>query len=819
MDGNNDHPSSGHLLTQAGHAFAEFLRGVVSSHSQQSQDTAAPAASSDSHDTQVDGAPQPSLGAPVRREMAVETDSTVDAPSPAASSSRFVPDEAIASTSPSDTASVAPVHNDEDCDVEMSTISVDVQANGATSSSQPPPYTPLPPPRTSRRARVDDDDEEEGDYWRDSNRQRMNSPTPHDEERHHFMPIPDNHGAPQPTPDTNAVPQSNSDARPAAPTRSSDARADHNAPGEGAPHDTQHPQNQEPRGQQPSLNFVFNIPLHGLGLEPQPGEGNAHGGGEAPGNHGFVFPPLTFPFGPITMDFMEERDDPERAKRLVDGLEEVSVGLIKRMERVGGPGSNCGEVPTCAVCWESLLSPQGGGFEGNAELAKAEAAEAAREDEASQQQRQSSALGSTPPAPHSETSSSSDTFSTTSASTSSDEENHPKIVVLPCSHVFHASCLLPWFSKPGRTTCPSCRFDIDPDSLTYTPRRLRAHHPAPQAASQTAAGQRPPFFGPIPLSALSRMPPAAAQAAHNPPNIPSIAVPDAQPAQPAQENVPEGQHGESRLPLPPFITFDVSMIIPVFPGRPAGAAQPAAGAPTDNAAPRDDPQGGAPQPPRTDNNGFRLEDSVLADAVRRTLERVLRRPAPGPQAQQPQPPVEGAAPAENAPREPPLDWYSFAGPLPGFPPVPPPTTVHTEAAAPPPRSAPKRKWTLPPAPGPTLRQLVERNEREMGLRCSDVSCGVGPSDDDPVSTFDATALRQISIRPLKDDRTGREAVCEHKFHPSCLVSAERVAGWGGEDKKEERENEGENVEVSCPVCRAVGAISRVDWDEGACALA
>ena len=62
-------------------------------------------------------------------------------------------------------------------------------------------------------------------------------------------------------------------------------------------------------------------------------------------------------------------------------------------------------------------------------------------------------------------------------------------------------------------------------------------------------------------------------------------------------------------------------------------------------------------------------------------------------------------------------------------------------------------------------------------------------------------------------------MCEHKFHPSCLVSAERVAGWGGEDKKEERENEGEDVEVSCPVCRAVGVISRLDWEEGACALA
>ncbi|KAH9851757.1 hypothetical protein C2E23DRAFT_732252 [Lenzites betulinus] len=171
---------------------------------------------------------------------------------------------------------------------------------------------------------------------------------------------------------------------------------------------------------------------------------------------------------------------------------------------------------------------------------------------------------------------------------------------------------------------------------------------------------------------------------------------------------------------------------------------------------------------------------------------------------------------------PPFDWFTFAGPLPaGFPPVPP---LHAARGAPQ-APAPKRKWTLPPAPGPTLRQLVERNEREMGLRCSDVSCGLGPSDEDPVTTFDTAALRQIAIRPLKGE--GEGAVCAHRFHPSCLVSAERVAGWGGEDKKEERENadagagagEEGDVEVSCPVCRAVGVISRVDWDEGACALA
>lgn len=126
----------------------------------------------------------------------------------------------------------------------------------------------------------------------------------------------------------------------------------------------------------------------------------------------------------------------------------------------------------------------------------------------------------------------------------------------------------------------------------------------------------------------------------------------------------------------------------------------------------------------------------------------------------------------------------------------------------------KRQWTLPAPPGQTLRQRVERLERERGLRCWDVSCGLGPSDEDPFPVVDPSTIRKISINRIGGNS---EKVCEHTFHPSCLVSAERVAGWGGEEKKEEKE--GEEVEVSCPVCRAVGVIPRMDWDEGACALA
>lgn len=32
------------------------------------------------------------------------------------------------------------------------------------------------------------------------------------------------------------------------------------------------------------------------------------------------------------------------------------------------------------------------------------------------------------------------------------------IMKLPCSHIFHEGCLLPWFNKESR--CPNCRMDL-----------------------------------------------------------------------------------------------------------------------------------------------------------------------------------------------------------------------------------------------------------------------------------------------------------------------------------------------------------------------
>ncbi|KAI0715656.1 hypothetical protein C8T65DRAFT_694692 [Cerioporus squamosus] len=871
MDGNN-HAHDQHSLS-----VLDFVRRLLPQHPRTSTPSAG-AEQSPSEASQAAQTSSTSLPVPSTPSLPSETVSSgAPSGSATASTSAMVPSSPLQSLqNPPSATSAAPVtpspapeatvsQTDSVPDVEMT---ADEEAGPSSTSSSSQPAN-----RSTRRARVEDDGEEE-DYWRESNRQRMHSPTPHgDDDHHHFMPIPEDHGVPESTRNGAAPSQHNADAPTEQPQHPPQGPPPPyggvfltldifpipfaNAPANAQPtqaQDAPHPQNasqpqnapqpgpqRQDRDGHPMFNFFMNLPFTGQGPATQSGasgNGNAHfrpifiipppyvyppftAGGNAPGNAGFppsFTIPLPFPF-PFGLDRLEERDDPERAQRLVDGLEEVPVGLVKRMQQVGGPGTDRGEVPTCAVCWESLLEPEGGGFEGNAELAKAEAAQAARDDAASQQGGESNMDVDGASSSSGESSSSEVASGSSPAPESSGDKQHPKIVVLPCSHAFHATCLLPWFSKPGRTTCPSCRFDIDPDSLTYRPRPLRAHGPPP-APQATAAPppQAQSFFGaqvpPVAVPQAAPVAPVASQNAHAGPEGVPPANADARPA-----NAP-GQAGQrSHQPLPPFMTFDIGMIIPMNPGRAPGAAPPASGAqPSNPTGPTT--YGPPPPPPRTDHNGFQFEDTILQDVVRQTFERVFGRPIPvASQA----PPAEGSAPGQTGPHAPFQEWFMYPGSLPGFPPMPPLNT-QVPQGAPRPQSGPrrpaeKRQWTPPPAPGPTLRQVVERNEREMGLRCSDISCGLGPSDDDPVSSIDLSSLRQISIRPLNSDTSGKNSVCEHKFHPACLVSAERVAGWGHEVKTGEPAGDDDEVEVSCPVCRAKGVISRLDWEEGACALA
>jgi hypothetical protein len=463
------------------------------------------------------------------------------------------------------------------------------------------------------------------------------------------------------------------------------------------------------------------------------------------------------------------REDPVRAKRLVKGLEIVNAGLVKRMRKIS-EGSADGAI--CAICWDTLL-------EDNAESAGVPIWDAASD----RGQATDSEPGPSSPAVP--------------------EEPLPRVVALPCSHVFHSGCLVPWFSRPKQTTCPTCRFNVDPDNLTYEPPR----RPQPDLRQPPPPPQRP-------------MPPQP--------------VASAQPTQQQQQQesssgpVPPLQQVPSPLPPPPptrRTIFEHTFTIP-FPPPPFPFPQPGNLGLQPGFPPTMDPF--SPQVFQRTLHTLR-QFSPPQHRPPAPLDGAPAQEGPAPPAipQQPQvrPLVQGQRPGLQPP---PLDANANGMPrFPGLFQFELPQVVHmpdntwfwaaplgdlslplTAAARPPPHPpAPPRVWAPPPPPGLTLRQRVEQGEREKGLRCDDVSCGLGPSDDDPEPTAD---LARVVIHALGD---GNPA-CTHAFHSACLVSAERVAGWAPED-----ERTGGRVEVSCPVCRAVGAVPHEEWKKGVQALA
>ena len=186
---------------------------------------------------------------------------------------------------------------------------------------------------------------------------------------------------------------------------------------------------------------------------------------------------------------------------------------------------------------------------------------------------------------------------------------------------------------------------------------------------------------------------------------------------------------------------------------------------------------------------------------------------------------------------------------------PPLFRIRPTSTRPPRQQVPRKKWAPPPPPGLTLRQKVEKREQEVGLRCCDVSCGVGPSDEDPWVHATEHGLKQLSIRAspspsVVESRTAvdfgvgvglnrvssgeneqvsdsvdtrrdleRKSVCPHMFHSSCLVSSERVSLALRDAEVTFVGPEGyEEVEVSCPVCRGSGRVSKEEWEAGMEAL-
>ncbi|KIK65297.1 hypothetical protein GYMLUDRAFT_345274 [Collybiopsis luxurians FD-317 M1] len=150
----------------------------------------------------------------------------------------------------------------------------------------------------------------------------------------------------------------------------------------------------------------------------------------------------------------QEREDPERARILVEGLEDVPVGLLRRLERVSPESSGC------AICWEKLLEDDAEYLKREEEQENKKAAECAAKADGTDLIES----GSTTSNDAQVAGSSTETLS--SQAIKRKIPKYPRIVTLPCAHLFHADCLVPWFTRPNQTTCPTCRFNIDPDNLT-----------------------------------------------------------------------------------------------------------------------------------------------------------------------------------------------------------------------------------------------------------------------------------------------------------------------------------------------------------------
>lgn len=157
----------------------------------------------------------------------------------------------------------------------------------------------------------------------------------------------------------------------------------------------------------------------------------------------------------------EREPDIKRGETILNALDVIPEGLMQRVNVVGGVlGGNDSQPATneqivCPVCLEPLLDD---GLFGSEDLTTNNVGER--------------------------------------SSPAENVENTNKlkrsIFALPCRHIFHGSCLLPWLAR--QTTCPSCRFNLDPERLTHKPPAFIPLRTQPPTSSTGAPPQMSKCF-------------------------------------------------------------------------------------------------------------------------------------------------------------------------------------------------------------------------------------------------------------------------------------------------------------------------------------
>ncbi|KAI0715687.1 hypothetical protein C8T65DRAFT_643695 [Cerioporus squamosus] len=197
-------------------------------------------------------------------------------------------------------------------------------------------------------------------------------------------------------------------------------------------------------------------------------------------------------------------NDPQRAEILLAAMEVVSDDLVRRYEKLRtGDGE---DVDGCAICRDDLVS-------------------------------KSPDVGHVPHV----------------AAMFAALPFHPEqdcIVAFPCAgkHLFHRDCLSPWLAR--KTTCPTCRFDIDPLSLTLQISRGIDHpetpEPEPEAQHPSRIWQHPEAESMSDwLSAEEQ-----AQAAGIPRQRPAVRMPEYPPL-PPRRVTDSAAHAAPRRPVRP----------------------------------------------------------------------------------------------------------------------------------------------------------------------------------------------------------------------------------------------------------------------------